>query len=140
MTAQESRPAPAPRVTPAEGAPAAVPTTSARRDRLEAIRDDALDLAERLGRDMRAVSEARESSNVDDEHDPEGATIAYERSQLDAIRRSALVRAADAEAALARLGDGDGDGVVHCERCGDPIPAARLEARPTARTCVPCAS
>ena len=93
MTAQESRPTPAPRVTPAVGAAAAVPTTSARRDRLEAIRDDALDLAERLGRDMRAVSEARESSNVDDEHDPEGATIAYERSQLDAIRRSALVRA-----------------------------------------------
>ena len=26
-----------------------------------------------------------------------------------------------------------------CEACGGPIPAARLEARPTARTCVGCA-
>ena len=46
----------------------------------------------------------------DDEHDPEGSTIAYERSQLDAVRRSALERAADAEAALARLADGTVDG------------------------------
>ncbi|WP_211210939.1 TraR/DksA C4-type zinc finger protein [Sporichthya polymorpha] len=27
-----------------------------------------------------------------------------------------------------------------CERCGQAIPPARLTARPTARTCVACAS
>ena len=39
------------------------------------------------------------------------------------------------DAALARVDDGS-YGV--CERCGQPIAPARLEARPTARTCVSC--
>ncbi|ARC57140.1 General stress protein 16O [Frondihabitans sp. 762G35] len=104
--------------------------------RLDAIRDDALALAERLSDDIRAVSEAREASNVDDEHDPEGSTIAYERSQLEAIRRSALERAADAYEARRRLADGR-YGI--CVRCGRPVPAARLEARPTASVCLDCA-
>ncbi|KQO82707.1 MULTISPECIES: TraR/DksA family transcriptional regulator [unclassified Frigoribacterium] len=104
--------------------------------RLERIRDDALSLADRLRRDMEAVSEARESANVDDEHDPEGSTIAYERSQLDAIRLSALERADDARAALERIESGT---FGRCERCSARIGEARLEARPTARLCIDCA-
>ncbi|BDZ50972.1 DnaK suppressor protein [Frondihabitans sucicola] len=107
------------------------------RTRLIAIRDDALELARRLQLDMTAVAEARESSNVDDEHDPEGSTIAFERSQLEAIRSSTLARAADATAALARL-DAGTYGV--CADCGRPIPSARLEARPMAALCLDCAS
>ena len=107
------------------------------RPRLEAIRDDALALADHLERDITAVSEARDSSNVDDEHDPEGSTIAFERSQLEAIRRSALGRAAEAEAALRRLADGS-YGV--CAHCGRRILPARLEARPMAALCLDCAS
>jgi DnaK suppressor protein len=106
-------------------------------DRLRATRDEAVALASRLLGDMEAVAEAREGSNVDDEHDPEGSTIAYERSQLDAVRRSALERAADAEAALGRLADGT---FGRCERCSARIGEARLEARPTARLCIDCAS
>ena len=121
MTAQEARPASAPDVT----------------DRLRATRDEAVALAARLLLDMEAVAAAREGANVDDEHDPEGSTIAYERSQLDAVRRSALGRAADAEAALGRLADGT---FGRCERCSARIGDARLEARPTARTCIDCAS
>ena len=43
---------------------------------------------------------------------------------------------AEIDAALGRLADG-----VYgtCERCGQPIPPARLEVRPVARTCVACA-
>ncbi|GMA88531.1 hypothetical protein GCM10025868_37810 [Angustibacter aerolatus] len=41
------------------------------------------------------------------------------------------------EAAAARVAEG-GYGV--CEVCGAPIPAGRLEARPTATTCVGCAT
>ena len=103
---------------------------------LRRTRDEAVALAERLLRDMEAVAEAREGANVDDEHDPEGSTIAYERSQLDAVRRSALGRAADAEAALGRLADGT---FGRCERCAARIGEARLEARPTARLCIDCA-
>ena len=106
-------------------------------DRLRTTRDDALALAARLLGDMEAVAAAREGANVDDEHDPEGSTIAYERSQLDAVRRSALDRAGDAEAALARLADGT---FGRCERCSARIGEARLEARPTARLCIDCAS
>jgi len=105
--------------------------------RLRTTRDEAAALAARLLGDMEAVAEAREGSNVDDEHDPEGSTIAYERSQLDAVRRSALERAADAEAALGRLADGT---FGRCERCSARIGAARLDARPTARLCIDCAS
>lgn len=107
------------------------------RSRLEAIRTDALTLAEQLERDMTAVSEARDSSNVDDEHDPEGSTIAFERSQLEAIRRSTLERAAQATAALERIESGV---YGSCVRCGRPIASARLEARPTAALCLDCAS
>jgi DnaK suppressor protein len=106
-------------------------------DQLRRTRDDAHALAERLLHDMEAVAEAREGANVDDEHDPEGSTIAYERSQLDAVRRSALQRAADAESALGRLADGT---FGRCERCAARIGEARLEARPTARLCIDCAS
>ncbi|KQO46861.1 MULTISPECIES: TraR/DksA C4-type zinc finger protein [unclassified Frigoribacterium] len=106
-------------------------------DRLRVTRDEAQALAARLLGDMEAVATAREGANVDDEHDPEGSTIAYERSQLDAVRRSALDRAADAEAALARLAHGT---FGRCERCSARIGEARLEARPTARLCIDCAS
>ena len=105
-------------------------------DQLRRTRDEAVALAERLLLDMEAVAEAREGANVDDEHDPEGSTIAYEQSQLDAVRRSALGRAADAEAALGRLADGT---FGRCERCAARIGEARLEARPTARLCIDCA-
>lgn len=109
----------------------------ATRLRLEQVRDEASALAARLLDDMRAVSDARDASNVDDEHDPEGSTIAFERSQLEAIRRSALDRRAEAEAALDRI-DAGSYGV--CLNCGRPIPPERLAARPMAALCLDCAS
>jgi RNA polymerase-binding protein DksA len=38
--------------------------------------------------------------------------------------------------ALTRIARGD---YGHCEECGEPIPLGRLEALPTATTCVGCA-
>jgi len=89
-----------------------------------------------LDADLHALFEAARSSNADDEHDPEGSTIAYERAQLTAVLAAARRHLADVDDALARL-DAGRYGV--CERCGAPIPPARLEARPFARTCVGCA-
>ena len=43
----------------------------------------------------------------------------------------------DIDAALARIATGD---YGRCESCAEPIPAARLEALPTAVTCVECAA
>jgi len=42
---------------------------------------------------------------------------------------------AEVEAAIARMADGT---YGECSDCGLPIPAARLEAYPTARRCVAC--
>ena len=106
------------------------------RDRLEGLLAGADAEAGALERDLASVFEASRSSNADDEHDPEGATIAFERAQLTATLAATRQRAAELRAALVRYDEG-GYGI--CERCGKPIPAARLEIRPDARTCVGCA-
>jgi DnaK suppressor protein len=91
---------------------------------------------EALSREFDEVVAASRSSNADDEHDPEGATIAFERQQVAALLEQARSRLADVDAALARRDAGD-YGV--CETCGRPIAAERLAARPAARTCIDCA-
>jgi DnaK suppressor protein len=89
-----------------------------------------------LTRDFEQLVAASESSNADDEHDPEGATIGFERAQLAALIDQAKARLADLDRALEQVQAG-GYGV--CERCGAPIAPERLEARPSARTCISCA-
>ena len=83
------------------------------------------------------VVDASRDSNADDEHDPEGQTIAYERSQTGALIRQAEQHLREIDAALDRVERGD---YGRCESCGDAIGSGRLEARPTARTCIACAS
>ena len=106
------------------------------RTRLRRQRADAVAQLAQLTGDHDAMVAASRDTNADDEHDPEGATIAFERSQLDALVRQVRSDLTEIDAALDRLAAG-GYGV--CERCGDPIPDARLDARPAARTCVACA-
>jgi DnaK suppressor protein len=86
-----------------------------------------------LGAEITAITEARRDANSDEEHDPEGTTIAYERSQADTLRRLAEDRRAAVAAAVTRLEEGR-YGI--CIRCGLPIAEGRLEARPWADTCV----
>ncbi|WP_028651343.1 TraR/DksA family transcriptional regulator [Nocardioides halotolerans] len=115
--------------------------TTASRDqaaaRLEAERRRTTQRLERLRQDHEGFVAASLNSNADDEHDPEGATIAFERSQVETLSRRLQQHLADIEAAERRVEDGT-YGI--CERCGAAIPDARLEARPTARTCVACAA
>jgi len=87
--------------------------------------------------DYAGIVEASRDSNADDEHDPEGSTIAFERSQVGTLVRDARHQLAEIDAALDRLAAGT---YGACERCGRQIPADRLEARPVARLCVGCAS
>jgi DnaK suppressor protein len=104
---------------------------------LEAERQDALDRLAALERDHVGIIEAAGSANSDDEHDPEGATIAFEREQVAALLDQTREHLAEVAAALSRLDEGR---YGQCERCGTPIAAARLAARPTATTCISCAS
>jgi RNA polymerase-binding transcription factor DksA len=79
----------------------------------------------------------RAAESADDEHDPEGGTLSAEWSRLEGLRGGILAELADIDTALARVADGT-YGV--CAVCGTAIPAARLEARPTATRCVTCAA
>ena len=90
-----------------------------------------------LEREFGSVVESAGAAGGDDEHDPEGATVAFERQHLAALVGQAREHLAQIEAATRRLAEGR-YGV--CERCGQPIAAARLAARPTARTCITCAA
>ena len=85
--------------------------------------------------DHAGMVEASRDSNADDEHDPEGSTIAFERSQLASLLRQVDDRLAEVDAALLRVEAGS---YGRCERCGRPVEPDRLQARPTARTHVAC--
>ena len=102
-------------------------------ERLRKERDEVCARLANMTRDLESLFDASTDSNADDEHDPEGQTIAYERSQLSALIQGAQEHLAGIEAATVQLQQGS-YGI--CEVCHQPIPAARLDARPTARTCV----
>ena len=106
------------------------------REELLRLRASAEAEAATLARDLRALFAASRDSNADDEHDPEGATIGFERAQLTALLAAARERIAEIDDALRRV-DAATYGI--CERCGRPIAAARLAARPHARHCIACA-
>jgi DnaK suppressor protein len=73
---------------------------------------------------------------TDDEHDPEGHTIAWERQQLAALLDEARVALADIEAATHRFAAGL-YGI--CTTCGLAIAVERLDALPATPICVDCA-
>jgi DnaK suppressor protein len=107
------------------------------RGRLDAEQALVVDRLAALTGDYAAVVAASLDTNADDEHDPEGATIAFERSQIGALAAQAREHLAEIVRARERL-DAGTYGI--CESCGRPIPAGRLEARPTALRCVTCAA
>jgi DnaK suppressor protein len=89
-----------------------------------------------LTREFDAIVEATAEANTDDEHDPEGSTIGFERAQVAALRVQARTHLAELDEAERRLEAGR---IGSCEHCGSAIPVERLLARPTARRCVACA-
>jgi DnaK suppressor protein len=104
---------------------------------LEAERQAGLDRLAALERDHTGIVDAAGSTNADDEHDPEGATIAFEREHVAALLDQTREHLRQVDAALGRLDNGE---YGRCEKCGKPIGAGRLEARPIATTCIKCAS
>jgi len=82
------------------------------------------------------IVEATTDVATDDEHDPEGHTIAWERQQIAALIEETSVTLAEIEAAEQRLEDGR---YGTCTICGLEIAAERLEALPATPTCLGCA-
>jgi DnaK suppressor protein len=107
------------------------------RELLMAERADALRRVAVLEREFAELAEAASAGGTDDEHDPEGATLAFERQHTAALLDQAREQVTAIDAALVRLETGR---YGSCERCGQPIGADRLAARPAALTCIRCAS
>ena len=105
--------------------------------RLAARRASTITQIDELTRSLDDIIDGATAIATDDEHDPEGQTIAFERAQLASLLNQARARLADLEAAERRLADGS---YGRCERCGQPIAPERLDVRPAATTCIACAS
>lgn len=104
---------------------------------VEDERERTLRQIEVLRRSVASIVEAAELTSTDDEHDPEGATIAYERAQAIALLRQATI---DLEA-LSNVHAALRSGIdPACTVCGGAIGVARVEALPSAQRCIRCAS
>jgi RNA polymerase-binding transcription factor DksA len=89
-----------------------------------------------LERSFADIVDAAQDVATDDEHDPEGHTIAFERQQVSALLDDARRQVADLDAALERAAAGD---YGRCESCGRPIGEERLAALPETTRCIECA-
>jgi RNA polymerase-binding transcription factor DksA len=105
---------------------------------LTAERDQVLDQIAELDRQFAAIvtSASEGSAGGDDEHDPEGATVAFERQHVSALAAQAREHLAAIDAALRKIDSGTYE---ICDMCGEPIGAERLAARPASLICVRCA-
>ena len=106
--------------------------------RLNADRARTLDRIADLDREFAGiVASAREgSAGDDDEHDPEGPTVAFERQHIAALLAQAREHLAAVDAALRKAASGIYE---ICDMCGGPIGEERLAARPASLICVRCA-
>ncbi|MGN6198150.1 TraR/DksA family transcriptional regulator [Humibacter sp.] len=105
-------------------------------DALDARRREVLARQGRLDASLSDAREARSGGQADDEHDPEGPTMAATWSQLTGLHEDLELELTEIDHALAHLEAGT-YGV--CMNCGKPIGVARLRARPFAELCIDCA-
>jgi RNA polymerase-binding transcription factor DksA len=106
-------------------------------DLLNAERTTTAARVEALTAEFDDIVAGTEDANADDEHDPEGATIAFERARVSTLVSQGRAYLAELDRAETRLAEGT---YGTCEQCGAAIPRERLLALPTARTCVQCRS
>lgn len=89
-----------------------------------------------LRRDRDDIVEAAALSPPDDEHDPEGATVGFERALVIDLLAQAEADVAALDMAVAGV---DAGTYGRCLGCGAPIGGERLAAHPTTPYCVACA-
>lgn len=100
----------------------------------------------------RLAAMRRELESLSDTGDDPAAIVQLDQarvgrlSRMDALQAQAMARASgqrragqlrEIGAALRRIADGS---YGECERCEEPIDPRRLDADPTARLCIDCAS
>ena len=108
------------------------------KSRLAADHDQTMERLPELEREFAAIvtSASEGSAGGDDEHDPEGATVAFERQHIAALAAQAREHLAAIDAALKKIDSGIYE---ICDICGGPIGEERLAARPASLICVRCA-
>jgi DnaK suppressor protein len=104
--------------------------------RLSELRAATIQRAVSLASSFDDIVESASDVATDDEHDPEGHTIAWERQQLAALLDETRFTLTDIEAAQQRLVNGR-YGI--CTICGSEIAVERLDALPATPVCVTCA-
>ncbi len=104
--------------------------------RIAAARADATTRSAALTTQIEALAEQQALTTHDDEHDPEGVTIGFERAQILGLLAGAREEIAALDRAASRLRAGT---YGRCLNCGCEIPDARVEALPAAETCLNCA-
>lgn len=109
------------------------------RSRLNTDRERALQRIADLDREFTSIvtSASEGSAGSDDEHDPEGATLAFERQHTAALLAQAREQLAAIDAALRKIASGTYE---ICDICGEPIGTERLAARPASLICIRCAT
>jgi DnaK suppressor protein len=102
-------------------------TSATRRAQLQAEHDRLTGQLHDLGLDRDSFDEGFADSGQ----------VTAERGEVEALVASLLDALEDVDHALGKL---DTNGYGLCESCGDAIAEARLQAMPTARMCIACAS
>ena len=108
------------------------------RAELVAERASYVEAAESLQQEAEMLAEDMEPGDIQfDEESGEGDTLNVERERDLALSAQARAAVDEIDRALAKM-DAGTYGI--CERCGNPIPKARLKALPYASLCVACKS
>jgi DnaK suppressor protein len=108
------------------------------RAELLAERATYMEQAESLLQEAEQIAEDMEPGDIQfDEESGEGDTLNVERERDLALSAQARAAVDEIDRALAKM-DAGTYGI--CERCGNPIPKARLKALPYAALCVACKS
>lgn len=95
------------------------------------------DERDRLRDQLRQMGRGTDASLSFDEGFADSGQVTAERGEVDALAGSLLETLQEIEDALTKFEAGT---YGRCERCGEPIGEARLEAMPAARLCMACAS
>lgn len=106
------------------------------RAQLEGDRERTSLLIDAATDELGAFVSARRDTSTDDEHDPEGPTLAFERSQSSAILGQSQQHLIEIDAALLRMENGL---YGQCTNCRSQIALGRLQVRPQAALCISCA-
>ena len=130
--------APAPRKkAPAKNAPAAVHSAKEYKGIRDSLAERLTELRSEYERAMADINDLQRDRVGDMAGDDQAdtGTKTFEREQEISLANGILDRMSQVEHALDRLATGT---YGFCERCGNPIPQARLEAFPSVTLCVSC--